>query len=58
MDEEIVKARRMKCTLMVDNFVISGPLGLQLAKDFRELLEASTFVTEEIRSRDAQAVTT
>ena len=46
---EIVKARVMKCTLMVDNFVISGPVGLRVGKDFRQLLEDGSFVTAEMR---------
>ncbi|MBI3468563.1 MAG: 2-oxo acid dehydrogenase subunit E2 [Planctomycetes bacterium] len=56
--EEIVKARVMKCTLMVDNFVISGPVGLRLAKDFRELLETGSFVADEIPAPVKQAATT
>ena len=54
--DEIVKARMMKCTMMADNFVISGPLGLRVARDFRELLENGSFVTAEFPDNRPQAV--
>lgn len=47
-DDEVVIARRLKCTLMVDNFVVSGPTGAQLVRDFKELLETGSFIREEL----------
>lgn len=43
-------ARVLKCTLMVDNYVISGLTGAKLAKDFKDLLESGSFVTGELDS--------
>ncbi len=40
--------RVMNCALMIDNFVISGLAGVQLAEDFRELLESASFVWNEM----------
>lgn len=45
---EIVIGRRLKCSLMVDNFVISGLTGACLARDFKELLEIGSFIAEEL----------
>jgi pyruvate/2-oxoglutarate dehydrogenase complex dihydrolipoamide acyltransferase (E2) component len=45
----IVIGRVLKCVLMADNFVISGLLGARLARDFKELLESGSFITEELR---------
>ena len=42
--------RVLKCTLMVDNFVISGLTGAKLAKDFKDLLESGSFVAGELDS--------
>ena len=42
-------ARVLKCTLMADNFVVSGLLAARLAKDFKELLESGSFIAEEIQ---------
>ena len=52
--DEIAIARVLKCSLMVDNFVISGLAGLQLAKDFTELLQRGTFVTGELPRQEAR----
>jgi pyruvate/2-oxoglutarate dehydrogenase complex dihydrolipoamide acyltransferase (E2) component len=47
---EIVVERRLKCALMIDNFVISGLTGAALARDFKELLESGSFVTAELEA--------
>ncbi len=41
--------RMLKCTLMVDNYVVSGLTGARLGKDFKELLESGSFISEEIQ---------
>lgn len=45
---QIVSRRLMKCTLMIDNFVVSGPVALRLAQDFKELLESPAFAEAEL----------
>src|SRR5262249_23816660 len=45
-DQEIVIGRLLKCTLMVDNFVVSGLTGLKLARDFTELLETGAVMCD------------
>jgi pyruvate/2-oxoglutarate dehydrogenase complex dihydrolipoamide acyltransferase (E2) component len=52
--EEIVVGRVLKCSLMVDNFVISGLTGARLIRDFKELLESGSFVDEELRQHDQE----
>jgi pyruvate/2-oxoglutarate dehydrogenase complex dihydrolipoamide acyltransferase (E2) component len=49
-DGEIGTGRVLKCTLMVDNYTISGVAGSRLAKDFKDLLESGLFVTEELQT--------
>ncbi|MCC2672386.1 MAG: hypothetical protein K0Q72_4858 [Armatimonadetes bacterium] len=46
--DQIVIGRRLKCSLMVDNYVISGLTGARLARDFKELLETGSFLEEEL----------
>jgi pyruvate dehydrogenase E2 component (dihydrolipoamide acetyltransferase) len=46
--DEIVIGRRLKCCLMVDNFVVSGLTGARLGKEFKDLLESGAFIAEEI----------
>lgn len=41
--------RVLKCTLMVDNYVVSGLAGASLGKDFKDLLESGSFVVEELQ---------
>lgn len=50
---EIAIGRRLKCSLMVDNYVISGLTGAALARDFKELLESGSFIETELRERGA-----
>ena len=40
--------RVLKCTLMVDNYVVQGPTAARLAKDFKSLLEEPCFIRDEI----------
>jgi pyruvate/2-oxoglutarate dehydrogenase complex dihydrolipoamide acyltransferase (E2) component len=47
---QIVVARLLHCTLMVDNFVISGLLGGRLLRDFKMLLESGKVITDELPS--------
>jgi pyruvate/2-oxoglutarate dehydrogenase complex dihydrolipoamide acyltransferase (E2) component len=46
--DEVGIARVLKCSLMVDNFVLSGLTGSLLIRDFKELLETASFVEEEL----------
>jgi pyruvate/2-oxoglutarate dehydrogenase complex dihydrolipoamide acyltransferase (E2) component len=52
--EEIVIGRSLKCTLMVDNFVVSGMTGLKLARDFTGLLESGAVMREVARPAEAR----
>jgi pyruvate/2-oxoglutarate dehydrogenase complex dihydrolipoamide acyltransferase (E2) component len=45
----------LKCSLMVDNYVISGPTGSRLVKDFKGLLESGSVVREELGPTDPAA---
>ena len=47
--DSVEVGRVLKCTLMVDNYVVSGLTGARLAKDFKELLESGSFISEEIQ---------
>ncbi len=47
-DDRVEVGRVLNCSLMVDNFVISGLAGVNLAEDFRKLLESASFVWDEI----------
>jgi pyruvate/2-oxoglutarate dehydrogenase complex dihydrolipoamide acyltransferase (E2) component len=49
----VVVGRVLKCVLMADNFVISGLLGSRLARDFKDLLESGSFITEELKQAEA-----
>lgn len=46
--DNIAIARLLKCVLMADNYVIPGLLGGLLCKEFKELLETGSFITEEL----------
>ena len=46
--DEIVIGRRLKCSLMVDNYVISGLTAVALARDFKCLLETGSILAEEL----------
>ena len=46
--DEIVIGRILKCTLMVDNFVISGLTGGKLAQAFKEALETGAVIRQEL----------
>jgi pyruvate/2-oxoglutarate dehydrogenase complex dihydrolipoamide acyltransferase (E2) component len=55
--EVIAIARIMKCSLMIDNFVVPGLVAERLMHDFKALLESGSFVEEELRAaRSRQAV--
>ena len=46
-----IRIRRMlKCSLMVDNYVLSGLTGARLVRDFKNLLESGSFVADEFRT--------
>ena len=47
--DAVAVGRVLKCTLMADNFVVSGLLGARLAKDFKGLLESGSFVRAELQ---------
>jgi pyruvate/2-oxoglutarate dehydrogenase complex dihydrolipoamide acyltransferase (E2) component len=40
--------RVLKCSLMVDNYVVPGPTAARLAKEFKSLLEEPSFLRDEI----------
>jgi pyruvate/2-oxoglutarate dehydrogenase complex dihydrolipoamide acyltransferase (E2) component len=46
--DTVTTARALKCTLMVDNYIISGSTAFRLVKDFKEVLESGSMVTEEL----------
>ncbi len=46
--DQIVIGRILKCTLMVDNFVVSGLTGGKLAHDFKEALETGAVIRQEL----------
>ena len=45
--DAVVIRRVLRCTLMADNYVVSGLLGARLAKEFKELLEEGAFIRAE-----------
>ena len=47
-----VVRRVLQVALALDNYVASGPEGLQLALMFQELLESCSFVTSELEGRE------
>jgi pyruvate/2-oxoglutarate dehydrogenase complex dihydrolipoamide acyltransferase (E2) component len=54
--DAIAIGRVLKCVLMADNFVVPGLLGARLAKEFKELLESGSFITEELKRAEAKRV--
>jgi hypothetical protein len=49
VQENVITAGRvLKCTLMVDNYIIPGLTASRLVKDFKELLESGSFVLDEL----------
>jgi pyruvate/2-oxoglutarate dehydrogenase complex dihydrolipoamide acyltransferase (E2) component len=55
--DEIAIARVLKCSLMIDNYVVPGLVAERLIHDFKTLLETGSFVEEELRAaRHRQAV--
>ena len=55
--DSIAIARVMRCSLMIDNFVVPGLVAERLIHDFRALLESASFAEEELRAvRSRQAV--
>ena len=48
-DGEICIGRILKCTLMVDNFVVPGLTGMKLGQDFKEVLETGSVIAEELQ---------
>jgi pyruvate/2-oxoglutarate dehydrogenase complex dihydrolipoamide acyltransferase (E2) component len=44
-----IRIRRMlKCSLMLDNYVLSGLTGARLVRDFKNFLESGSFVVDEL----------
>jgi len=55
--DAIAIARVMRCSLMIDNYVVPGLVAEQLIHDFKALLESGSFVEEELRAaRGRQAI--
>lgn len=52
--KEIVAADLLKCSLMVDNYVISGLTAAALARDFKDLLESGSFISAELNDSDSR----
>jgi pyruvate dehydrogenase E2 component (dihydrolipoyllysine-residue acetyltransferase) len=48
--DEVTIGRVLKCSLMVDNYVVSGRVGARLITDFKGVLESGSFVTEELKA--------
>jgi pyruvate/2-oxoglutarate dehydrogenase complex dihydrolipoamide acyltransferase (E2) component len=48
--ELVAIARVMKCSLMIDNYVVPGLVAERLIHDFKSLLESGSFVEEELRA--------
>lgn len=46
--DRIAIARVLKCTLMIDNYVVSGLTAGRLARDFQQILETAEFVNAEL----------
>jgi len=46
--DTIKVGRVLKCSLMVDNYVLSGLTGARLVRDFKDLLESGSFVMDEL----------
>jgi pyruvate/2-oxoglutarate dehydrogenase complex dihydrolipoamide acyltransferase (E2) component len=53
--DEIAIRRRLRCTLMVDNFVVPGLIAARLARDFKNLLETGSFVDGELMAEPGPA---
>jgi hypothetical protein len=48
-DGQIVVRRMMNVCLGVDNFVVTGPVGAKLSRDFKTLLESASFIADELQ---------
>lgn len=46
--DAIVIGRVLKCSLMVDNYVVSGLIGARLIKEFKDLLESGSLISAEM----------
>jgi len=46
--DRIVIRNRLKCSVMADNFVISGLVGVRVVDRFKELLEEGSFIEDEL----------
>jgi pyruvate/2-oxoglutarate dehydrogenase complex dihydrolipoamide acyltransferase (E2) component len=49
-------ARVMRCSLMIDNYVVPGLAAERLIRDFKTLLESGSFVEEELRAARSRQV--
>ena len=49
--DQLAIARVMKCTLMVDNFVVPGLAAERLINDYKQLLESGEFVQAELDAK-------
>lgn len=53
--EGAIEVRRLQhCVVSVDNYVVSGPIGLEVARHFRELVESGALVDEELGPESPQ----
>ena len=50
-----VVKRMLQVSLALDNFVVSGPEGLELCVTLQKLLESAAFVRDEIATADKEA---
>lgn len=49
--DRIAARVRVRCTLMFDNYVVSGPLAIRLAEDFEQILATASILEPDERDR-------
>jgi pyruvate/2-oxoglutarate dehydrogenase complex dihydrolipoamide acyltransferase (E2) component len=53
-DDRIEIARILRCSLMLDNYVIGGPLAAAVGRDFKDLLESGSVIRDELEHAAGQ----
>jgi pyruvate dehydrogenase E2 component (dihydrolipoamide acetyltransferase) len=48
-DGQIVVRRMLNVCVAIDNYVVPGPAGAKLVRDFKDLVETGRFMEEELR---------
>jgi pyruvate/2-oxoglutarate dehydrogenase complex dihydrolipoamide acyltransferase (E2) component len=49
-NEALAIGKVLRCVLMADNYVVSGLVGVQVGRDFKELVENGAFISAELRT--------